>query len=110
MRNNDRLDRGDRTGGSTGRYAKKIPGLCVSMHVVSLRGPFIIVRRWLTSDRLNRSAYYSTIVRAYSDLSRGPKLRCTDAPCKDRVARVLATKVLRYDYMSRRVLYAVIDT
>jgi len=39
-RSNDRLDRGDhgdRMDGSTGRYAKKISKLCVSLHVVPFR-------------------------------------------------------------------------
>lgn len=67
--------------------------MCIVARCTVSRYPFIIVRRWLTSDRLNRSGYYSTIVRTYSDLSRGASRASTRKSdvwarhVKDRVVR-----------------------
>lgn len=62
--------------------------MCIVARCTVSRHSFIIVRRWLTSDRLSRTDYYSTIVRTYSDLSRGTwKSRNVWACRKDRVIR-----------------------
>jgi len=83
----------DRMYGRTSRYARKIPGLCVSARAASLRGPFIIVRRRLTSDRLDRSGYYSTIVHTRSDLSRKPDAYLGDV--RARRVKIVSLEIAR---------------
>jgi len=92
VRGNDRPDRA-RPDARTSRYATKIPGLCVSARVVSLRDPFIIVRRRLTSDRLDRSSYYSTIVHTRSDLSREPDAYLGDV--RTRRVKIVSLEIAR---------------
>lgn len=87
-------------------------------NIVPLRRPFIIVRRRLTNDRLDRFGYYSTIVRAYSDLSRPrDELRTRKGNVRMRrvkivsleIARVLAAKstsIPMTTWVTSRVLYA----
>lgn len=97
------------------RYHRSI---CIDVCCIPLWGPFIIVRRRLTSDRLDRSGYYSTIVHTYSDLSRGSaraSTRTGNVPTRRvkivslEIARVPATKVTQHDYMNRRDLSGVPD-